>query len=328
LGRSYEHGIPQDFKQAASWYEKAAGQGDRHAQAALGTLYLKGSGVPKDVRKAEELWRKAANQGVGYAQFNLGLFYESGAGGQKDLAQAESWFAKAAAAGFQRAAQKLADVRKLRAEGRTEKTETDVFPPPGPKQTYKGKTLIGSTYSGADNETFFATVKQGLDMMEKLPGSLRDGVNLIREVIYDPPSPQRAKGGAYTNIPVVYTLGPDIMKPAPAIVYQDMKYSKPLAFVEAFAQAGRMAKQHHRIMDAKRKMDALKANGEQGTEQYTSLRKQMDSYLQMVSKADLAAAQTENCESMKIKFEVYKVFESDPVRRDAVAKRLSLLNCW
>jgi TPR repeat protein len=182
LGRSYEHGIPQDFKQAASWYEKAAGQGDRHAQAALGTLYLKGSGVPKDVRKAEELWRKAANQGVGYAQFNLGLFYESGAGGQKDLAQAESWFAKAAAAGFQRAAQKLADVRKLRAEGRTEKTETDVFPPPGPKQTYKGKTLIGSTYSGADNETFFATVKQGLDMMEKLPGSLRDGVNLIREV--------------------------------------------------------------------------------------------------------------------------------------------------
>ena len=38
--------IPRDMEQAASWYRKAADQGDATAQGTLGVLYSMGQGVP------------------------------------------------------------------------------------------------------------------------------------------------------------------------------------------------------------------------------------------------------------------------------------------
>lgn len=53
LGAMYYHGtgVPQDYKQAFYWYEKAANQGNSDAQCALGMLYSDGEGVPRDKKR-------------------------------------------------------------------------------------------------------------------------------------------------------------------------------------------------------------------------------------------------------------------------------------
>ena len=60
-------GVPQDFAEAARWFQLAAKQGYAKAQAALGDLYLVGWGVPRDNRAAQIWFRKAAEQGVARA---------------------------------------------------------------------------------------------------------------------------------------------------------------------------------------------------------------------------------------------------------------------
>jgi hypothetical protein len=41
-------GVPQDYGQAADWYQKAAEQGNANAQLSLGASYNAGAGVPQD----------------------------------------------------------------------------------------------------------------------------------------------------------------------------------------------------------------------------------------------------------------------------------------
>ena len=57
-------GIPKDEAKAASWYRKAADQGDSKAQFALGIMYANGQGVPKDEVEAVRWYRKAAERGT------------------------------------------------------------------------------------------------------------------------------------------------------------------------------------------------------------------------------------------------------------------------
>ncbi|MCZ8501185.1 tetratricopeptide repeat protein [Vibrio lentus] len=64
-------GVPQDNKQAAHWYHKAAEQGYARAQTNLAVLYENGKGVPQDEKQAAHWYRKAAEQGYGRAQRNL-----------------------------------------------------------------------------------------------------------------------------------------------------------------------------------------------------------------------------------------------------------------
>jgi len=45
-------GVPQDYAQAASWYRKAAEQGNDGAQYKLGVLYCYGLGLPQDYTQA------------------------------------------------------------------------------------------------------------------------------------------------------------------------------------------------------------------------------------------------------------------------------------
>ena len=99
LAAAYEGGLgglTQDCAQAASWYRKAADQGDADAQYNLGLLYVNGQGVPQDYAQAVSWFRKAADQGDADAQFNLGLRYANGQGVPQDYAQAASWYRKAA----------------------------------------------------------------------------------------------------------------------------------------------------------------------------------------------------------------------------------------
>ncbi len=50
LGQMYKQGegVPQDYKEAASWYRKAAEQGFARAQTNLGYMYDQGHGVLQD----------------------------------------------------------------------------------------------------------------------------------------------------------------------------------------------------------------------------------------------------------------------------------------
>jgi uncharacterized protein len=132
-------GVAQDLKQAAYWYEKAAGAGDPEAQletgyfydagigvarnparavhwyqlAAAGGLaqakvnlaitYLWGDGVARDPELAVRLLREAADKRVGLAACYLGVIYQKGIGVPRDGVAADRWFEKGAKLGDPRA---------------------------------------------------------------------------------------------------------------------------------------------------------------------------------------------------------------------------------
>jgi TPR repeat protein len=89
--------VPQDYKEAAKWFRKAAERGNVRAQSNLGALYAVGQGVPEDDREALKWWRKAAEQGNARAQHNVGVMYAAGRGAARDLVQAYMWLQLAAA---------------------------------------------------------------------------------------------------------------------------------------------------------------------------------------------------------------------------------------
>jgi TPR repeat protein len=92
----YGRGVPQDYAEAARWYDKAATAGDPIAQNNLGSLYQNGLGVPKDYAKAVELYRKSAEQGFPMAENSLGMMYDLGLGITQDREAGNSWYRKAA----------------------------------------------------------------------------------------------------------------------------------------------------------------------------------------------------------------------------------------
>ena len=53
----------QDYAQAASWYRKAAEQGQVVAQLNLGLMYSRGEGVPQDYVRAH-MWVNLAAPGI------------------------------------------------------------------------------------------------------------------------------------------------------------------------------------------------------------------------------------------------------------------------
>jgi localization factor PodJL len=89
-------GVPQDFAQAASWFERAANQGLAPAQFRLGSLYEKGQGVKKDLATARKLYISAADQGNAKAMHNLAVLNAEGVDGKPDYKAAAGWFRKAA----------------------------------------------------------------------------------------------------------------------------------------------------------------------------------------------------------------------------------------
>lgn len=85
-----------------------AHRGDARAQLAVGLLYLKGEGVPQDYRKARFWIEKAAGQGLDDAEAHLGALCREGVGAAPDLMQAKAWLEKAAAKGHTEARLALA----------------------------------------------------------------------------------------------------------------------------------------------------------------------------------------------------------------------------
>jgi localization factor PodJL len=89
-------GVPQNFTEAAQWFERAARQGMVLAQFRLGGLYEKGLGVKKDLEAARRYYVLAGEAGNGKALHNLAVLHAEGIDGKPDYATAAKWFRKAA----------------------------------------------------------------------------------------------------------------------------------------------------------------------------------------------------------------------------------------
>lgn len=81
-----------NFATAASFFLKAANQGDAEAQFSLGNMYAEGQGVPQDEYQAASWFRKAAEQGFKPAQVNLGVMYAQGQGVAQNMVESHKWF--------------------------------------------------------------------------------------------------------------------------------------------------------------------------------------------------------------------------------------------
>ena len=103
LGGMYHsgQGVPQDYKEAAKWYRKAAEQDEPDGQLKLAEMYRKGHGVPQDYEEAVKWYRQVAEQDVRIGQFLLGRMYRKGHGVPQDYVLAHMWFDLAAAQGME-----------------------------------------------------------------------------------------------------------------------------------------------------------------------------------------------------------------------------------
>ena len=74
IGRLYfdGKGVTRDFAEAATWFQKADGEGLPVAQWDLGMMYYRGYGVPKDLASARAWLQKAAARGYAPAREMLG----------------------------------------------------------------------------------------------------------------------------------------------------------------------------------------------------------------------------------------------------------------
>lgn len=108
LGFMYERGkgVPQDYKESASWFRKSADQGNASAQFYLGQMYDIGKGVPQDYQEAAAWYRKSAEQGGTLAQLHLGFLYDHGQGIHVDMVQAYKWYSLAEVSGNEFAPQR------------------------------------------------------------------------------------------------------------------------------------------------------------------------------------------------------------------------------
>ena len=88
--------MKQDYREAISWFRRAADQGNAAAQNELGVIYDLGRGVPRNDAEAVRWYQLAANQNLAAAQVNLGAKYDAGHGVRQSYREAVKWFRLAA----------------------------------------------------------------------------------------------------------------------------------------------------------------------------------------------------------------------------------------
>lgn len=119
------HGIKQDEKLAAYWYERAAAAGDPEAQKQIGYFYQIGLGVPQDSARAFHWYQLAAAGGLLSAKVNLGVAYIWGAGVARNVELGMKLFREAAEKGSGLGACYLGDVYISGMNGPTDKATAE-----------------------------------------------------------------------------------------------------------------------------------------------------------------------------------------------------------
>lgn len=105
VGYFYRNGTGTEFdpNEAASWWAKAAANGNRNAQSQLGRLYL----AAKLPAEALVYLKQAARQGDEAALYELAKMYKTGNGVKMDAAEYKKWLRQAADQGHMGAANEL-----------------------------------------------------------------------------------------------------------------------------------------------------------------------------------------------------------------------------
>jgi localization factor PodJL len=93
-------GVPQNFKEAAKWYQNSADKGFAQAEYRLGTLYERGLGVKTDRSRAAAWYQRAAEQGNVKAMHNLAVLSADQTDDSPDYVTAAHWFEEAAKHGL------------------------------------------------------------------------------------------------------------------------------------------------------------------------------------------------------------------------------------
>lgn len=98
------------IEKAAEWYRLAAEKHDyARAQNFLGSLYYTGKGgFRRDYQQALRLFNRAADQGNSHAQNNLGICYEEGVAVERNYEKAKQFYRKASEANHPSATNNLA----------------------------------------------------------------------------------------------------------------------------------------------------------------------------------------------------------------------------
>jgi uncharacterized protein len=117
-------GVPQDYRQAFAWHQKAALQGKADAQYVLGAMYYKGNSVPQDQKQAVYWFRKAAELGHPDAQYTLGLLYRYHVAGMpQDVVLAYMLWNLSASSGNANAASQRASVARQMSQEQIEEAQ-------------------------------------------------------------------------------------------------------------------------------------------------------------------------------------------------------------
>lgn len=96
LGKNVE----KNYYKAKEYFEKAAKEGNEHAESYLGLFFEKGYGGEKDIDKALYWYKKAALKGNIFSQYSLGFIYYEGEEVEKNLDYSFKWYKEAAEKGF------------------------------------------------------------------------------------------------------------------------------------------------------------------------------------------------------------------------------------
>jgi hypothetical protein len=100
----YGLGVAMDRREAAKLWRQSSDWAA--SQSSLGTMYFD----MYDYKQARTWYQKAAEQGFSVGQVMLGYMYEQGLGGGSDLDKARDWYQRAASQGDSYAAQRLQSV--------------------------------------------------------------------------------------------------------------------------------------------------------------------------------------------------------------------------
>lgn len=92
--------VDKDYYKAKEYFEKAAKEGNEHAESYLGLFFEKGYGGEKDINKALYWYKKAALNGNIFSQYSLGFIYYEGEEVEQNLDYAFKWYKEAAEKGF------------------------------------------------------------------------------------------------------------------------------------------------------------------------------------------------------------------------------------
>ena len=108
--KAYKYYNDKQYREAMTWFRKAADAGDAGAQYFMGVMYFCGLDVAKDHKEAVKWYKQSALGGDMHGQYSFGEMRENGWGIEKNMAEAKTWYQKSADQGYDRAIEKLKEL--------------------------------------------------------------------------------------------------------------------------------------------------------------------------------------------------------------------------